>query len=123
MLDTILEQHSNHDIIHEIGRPTLLKALFEGVPIVSEFRQRLNNYHTIVADFKGYDAAYYRFFSLSNGNGCFNCGRDHAAYQNCPSPFGSRCVSCHDDPTGLAISTDTYLKRLTDFSAVRCNFQ
>lgn len=58
MLDTILEQHSNHDIIHEICRPTLLQALFEGVPIVSEFRQRLNNYQTIVADFKGYDVPY-----------------------------------------------------------------
>jgi 3-keto-L-gulonate-6-phosphate decarboxylase len=58
MLDTILKQHSNHDIIHEIGRPTLLQAASEGVPIISEFRQRLDNNQTIVADFKGYDIPY-----------------------------------------------------------------
>ncbi len=58
MLDAILEQHSNHDIIHEIGRSTLIQALLEGVSIVSDFRQRLNNYQTIIADFKGYDVPY-----------------------------------------------------------------
>ena len=55
MLDTILKQHSNRDIIHEIGRSTLLQALLEGFPIVAKFRQQLNNYQTIVADFRGYD--------------------------------------------------------------------
>lgn len=55
MLDTILEQYSNHDIIHEIGRPTLLQALLESVPVVSKFRQRLNNDQTLVANFKSYD--------------------------------------------------------------------
>lgn len=58
MLDTILKQHPNHDIIHEIGRSTLVQAALEEVPIVSEFRQRLDNFQTIVADFKGYDVPY-----------------------------------------------------------------
>lgn len=57
MLDTIVKQHPNHDIIHEIGRQTLLQAALEGVPIVCEFRQRLDNYQKIVADFIEYDAA------------------------------------------------------------------
>ena len=55
MLDTILEKHPDKDIIHEIGRSTLLQALLEGFPIVAKFRQQLNNYQTIVADFRGYD--------------------------------------------------------------------
>lgn len=58
MLDTILKQHPNHDIIHEIGRLTLLQATLEGVPIISEFRQRLDNYQTLVADFIEYDVPY-----------------------------------------------------------------
>lgn len=29
MLDTILEKHPDEDIIHEIGRPTLLQAALE----------------------------------------------------------------------------------------------
>lgn len=58
MLDTILAKHSDSDIIHEIGRPTLLQAALEGVPIVSEFRKRLNNNQMLVADFKGYDVPY-----------------------------------------------------------------
>lgn len=55
MLDTILEQHSDRDIIHGIGSSTLLQALLEGCPIVAKFRQRLKNYQTIVAEFKGYE--------------------------------------------------------------------
>lgn len=55
MLDTILEQHCERDIIHEIGSPMLLQALLESVPIVPEFRQRLNNGQMLVADFKSYD--------------------------------------------------------------------
>lgn len=58
MLDTILKQHPNQEIIHEIGRQTLLQAALEGVPIVSEFRQRLDNYQTLVADFIEYDVPY-----------------------------------------------------------------
>ena len=58
MLDTILEQHSDRDIIHEIGRPTLLRAALEGVSIVDEFRKRLSNNQILVADFKGYDVPY-----------------------------------------------------------------
>ena len=58
MLDTILKQHPNHDIIHEISRQTLLQAALEGVLIVSEFRQRLDNYQKIVADFIEYDVFY-----------------------------------------------------------------
>ncbi|WP_250123453.1 orotidine 5'-phosphate decarboxylase / HUMPS family protein [Chroococcidiopsis sp. CCMEE 29] len=58
MLDTILEKHPERDIIHEIGRPTLLHAALEGFPIVSEFRKRLNNNQMLVVDFKGYDVPY-----------------------------------------------------------------
>lgn len=58
MLDTILKQHPNRDIIHEIGRLTLLQATLEGVGIISEFRQRLDNYQTLVADFIEYDVPY-----------------------------------------------------------------
>lgn len=58
MLDTILQQHPNHDIIHEISRQTLLQAALEGFPLMSEFRQRLNNDQMLVADFKGYDVPY-----------------------------------------------------------------
>lgn len=42
MLDTIVKQHPNREIIHEIGRLTLLQAALEKVPIISEFRQRLD---------------------------------------------------------------------------------
>lgn len=55
MLDTILEQYSDCDIIHEISKPTLLQAALEEVPIVSQFRQRLDNHQMLVADFNGYD--------------------------------------------------------------------
>jgi 3-hexulose-6-phosphate synthase len=58
MLDQILEQHWESDLIHEIGRPTLLQAALEGIPIVAEFRQRLNNGQKLVVDFKGYDVPY-----------------------------------------------------------------
>lgn len=40
MLDTVLE-HPDNDIIHEIGRPTLLHAVLEGFPIVSEFKKAI----------------------------------------------------------------------------------
>lgn len=58
MLDTILARHPHSNIIHEIGRPTLIHAALEGVAIVSEFRQRLSNNQILVADFKGYDIPY-----------------------------------------------------------------
>ena len=58
VLDTILEKHSDSNIIHEIGRPTLLQAALKGVSIVSEFRKRLNNNQLLVADLKGYDVPY-----------------------------------------------------------------
>ncbi|WNZ27720.1 hypothetical protein HJG54_33275 [Leptolyngbya sp. NK1-12] len=58
MLDTILAVHPDRQMIHEIGRPTLIQAALEGVPIVTEFRQRLGNGQTLVADFKGYDVPY-----------------------------------------------------------------
>lgn len=54
MLDTILKRHSNRDIIHEIGASTLRQATLERVPIVSEFRDRLDDEQKLVADFKGY---------------------------------------------------------------------
>lgn len=58
MLDTILARHPHSNIIHEIGRPTLIHAALEGVAIVSKFRQRLSNNQILVADFKGYDIPY-----------------------------------------------------------------
>ncbi len=58
MLDRILEQHRDSNLIHEIGRPTLLQAALEGVSIVAEFRQRLSNGQKLVVDFKGYDIPY-----------------------------------------------------------------
>lgn len=58
MLDTILAKHSDTNIIHEIGRPTLLHAALEGFPIVTEFRKRLHNRQMLVADFKGFDVPY-----------------------------------------------------------------
>lgn len=58
MLDTILAKHPEHNIIHEIGRPTIIHAAREGVPIVAEFRKRLANCQILVADFKGYDVPY-----------------------------------------------------------------
>jgi 3-keto-L-gulonate-6-phosphate decarboxylase len=58
MLDRILAAHPDQEIIHEIGRPTILNAVLEGVPIVSEFRKRLDNGQLLVADFKGYDVPY-----------------------------------------------------------------
>jgi 3-hexulose-6-phosphate synthase len=57
-LDAILTKHPDADIIHEIGRPTILNAALEGVPVVTEFRARLNNQQLLVADFKGYDIPY-----------------------------------------------------------------
>lgn len=58
MLDTILHEHPDTDIIHEIGRPTLINAAREGVAIVSEFRTRLDNGQMLVCDFKGFDVPY-----------------------------------------------------------------
>jgi len=58
MLETILDKHPDANIIHEIGRPTLLHAALEGVSIVTEFRQRLNNNQMLVVDFKGFDVPY-----------------------------------------------------------------
>jgi 3-hexulose-6-phosphate synthase len=58
MLDAIVDAHPEADIIHEIGRPTLINAALEGVPIVAEFRNRLTNGQKLVADFKGYDVPY-----------------------------------------------------------------
>jgi 3-hexulose-6-phosphate synthase len=58
MLDGILARHPQADIIHEIGRPTLLHAALAGVPIVAEFRKRLVNKQPLVADFKGFDVPY-----------------------------------------------------------------
>lgn len=57
-LDAILAKYPDGNIIHEIGRPTILNAALEGVPIVAEFRTRLRNEQLLVADFKGYDIPY-----------------------------------------------------------------
>jgi 3-hexulose-6-phosphate synthase len=58
MLDKVLAAHPAADIIHEIGRPTLINAAVQGVPIVGEFRRRLGNKQPLVADFKGFDVPY-----------------------------------------------------------------
>jgi 3-keto-L-gulonate-6-phosphate decarboxylase len=58
MLDRVLAAHSDQEIIHEIGRPTILNSVLAGVPIVSEFRERLSNGQLLVADYKGYDVPY-----------------------------------------------------------------
>jgi 3-keto-L-gulonate-6-phosphate decarboxylase len=58
VLDTIVERHPDRSLIHEIGRPTIINAALEGVPIVSEFRKRLTSGQTLVCDFKGYDVPY-----------------------------------------------------------------
>ncbi|GAA3688297.1 3-hexulose-6-phosphate synthase [Lentzea roselyniae] len=58
MLGTVLAAHPEQEIIHEIGRPTILNAALAGVPIVREFRDRLDNGQLLVADFKGYDVPY-----------------------------------------------------------------
>lgn len=58
MLDQVLVTHPDEEIIHEIGRPTILNSVLEGVPIVYEFRKRLDNGQLLVADFKGYDVPY-----------------------------------------------------------------
>jgi 3-keto-L-gulonate-6-phosphate decarboxylase len=58
MLESILRVHPHADIIHEIGRPTLINAALTGCPIVAEFRERLSNGQRLVADFKGYDVPY-----------------------------------------------------------------
>lgn len=58
MLDEILREHDNDEIIHEIGRPTIINAAREGVPIVHEFRSRLSSGQTLVCDFKGFDVPY-----------------------------------------------------------------
>lgn len=60
MLDTILEKHPGNNIIHEIGKPTLLQAALDGVPIVYEFRKRLIDNQMLVADLQGYDVPYIR---------------------------------------------------------------
>lgn len=77
MLDTILEKHPGNNIIHEIGKPMLLQAALDGVPIVYEFRKRLIDNQMLVADLQGYDVPYITFMSVllcrrnqfSNGNG------------------------------------------------------
>ena len=71
MLDTILEAHPNRDIIHEIGRPTLINAALQGVSIVAEFRKRLVNGQMLVADFKGYDVPY-----IAEGKPYYAAGAD-----------------------------------------------
>jgi 3-keto-L-gulonate-6-phosphate decarboxylase len=71
MLDTVLAQHSEPGIIHEIGRPTLINAALEGVPIVAEFRKRLSSGQTLVADFKGYDVPY-----IAEGKHYYAAGAD-----------------------------------------------
>lgn len=58
MLEKVLTAHPEQEIIHEIGRPTILNSVLKGVPIVSEFRQRLDNGQLLVADIKGYDVPY-----------------------------------------------------------------
>jgi 3-keto-L-gulonate-6-phosphate decarboxylase len=58
MLDRILLQHPGPEIIHEIGRPTLLNAVLDGCRIVEEFRRRLSDGQMLVADFKGFDVPY-----------------------------------------------------------------
>lgn len=55
VLDTILKQYPSSDIIHEISSSTLRQAALEGVAIVPEFRDRLNNDQMLVADLKGHD--------------------------------------------------------------------
>lgn len=70
-LDTILKEHPDSQIIHEIGRPTLIQAAREGIPILSEFRTRLNNGQILVADFKGYDLPY-----LAEGKYYYSAGVD-----------------------------------------------
>ena len=58
MLESILARYDEEDIIHEIGRPTVINAALEGVPIVHEFRSRLTKGQTLVCDFKGFDVPY-----------------------------------------------------------------
>ncbi|GLW04784.1 orotidine 5'-phosphate decarboxylase / HUMPS family protein [Streptomyces lavendulae] len=57
-LDRILTRHPDRDIIHEIGRPTVLAAALQGFPIVREFRTRLDGGQQLVAGIKGYDVPY-----------------------------------------------------------------
>jgi len=71
MLDTILARHPEPQIIHEIGRPTILNAALAGVPIVAEFRKRLTNGQLLVADFKGFDVPY-----LAEGQPYYAAGAD-----------------------------------------------
>ncbi|MBV8887505.1 MAG: orotidine 5'-phosphate decarboxylase [Chroococcidiopsidaceae cyanobacterium CP_BM_RX_35] len=58
MLDTIVSEYPDKNIIHEIGRPTIIHAARLGIPVVTEFRKRLTNGQILVADFKGYDVPY-----------------------------------------------------------------
>jgi len=58
ILDRIVRERPEPQIIHEIGRPTLLNAALGGCRIVQEFRARLTRGQTLVADFKGYDVPY-----------------------------------------------------------------
>lgn len=71
MLDTIVAEHCRGDIIHEIGRPTIINAAREGVAIVSEFRKRLTKGQTLVCDFKGFDVPY-----LAEGKLYYSDGAD-----------------------------------------------
>jgi uncharacterized protein GlcG (DUF336 family)/3-keto-L-gulonate-6-phosphate decarboxylase len=71
MLDRVLCDHPDADIIHEIGRPTFIRAGLDGVAVVEEFRKRLVNGQTLVADLKGYDVPY-----SAEGKDCYDAGAD-----------------------------------------------
>lgn len=71
VLDRVLAAHPDQEIIHEIGRPTILNAVLDGVPIVAEFRKRLDNGQLLVADFKGYDVPY-----IAEGKHYYAAGAD-----------------------------------------------
>lgn len=71
MLDSIVGEHPDSNIIHEIGRPTIIQSAREGVPIIHEFRKRLTNNQVLVTDFKGFDIPY-----LAEGKQYFAAGSD-----------------------------------------------
>lgn len=71
MLDSIITEHPETHIIHEIGRPTIIQAAREGVPIIQEFRNRLTNNQVLVTDFKGFDIPY-----LAEGKQYYAAGSD-----------------------------------------------
>lgn len=103
MLDTILEKHSDTNIIHEIGRPTLLHAALEGFPIVTEFRKRLNNRQILVADFKGFDVPYSEVGVITQMNSDFNLTK------NCtPGKPSDPCMAQFEQGTGVYTSNATF---------------